>query len=79
MRDRREAAAKVTVRRHALVTRLAAKSGVMHKPGSMYGICYTDVNGARAAAAVPELVGLACLQTAAAACRETAKYCGSGS
>lgn len=45
MRDRREAAAKLTVRRTALVSRLAQKSGVIHKPGSMYGICYTDVNG----------------------------------
>ena len=60
MRDRREAAAKLTVRRRALVTRLAAKSGVMHKPGSMYGICYTDVNGA-APCSCPELMGRTCL------------------
>jgi hypothetical protein len=45
MRDRREAAAKLAVRREALVKRLAQKSGVMHKPGSMYGICHRDING----------------------------------
>jgi hypothetical protein len=48
MRDRREAAAKIAARREVLVQRLAQKSGVMHKPGSLYGICYRDVNGARA-------------------------------
>ena len=60
MRDRREAAAKLTVRRTALVSRLAQKSGVIHKPGSMYGICYTDVNGVHLAPRFSALFSVLC-------------------
>jgi hypothetical protein len=45
MRERREAAAKLASNHEAVVKRLAARAGVMHQPGSMYGMGWQDING----------------------------------